>query len=186
MDFKARPLNKKIFEKQSSLPLVEKKKSTFFDEFKLSQANTKLGKRTLDEYLGEQEKMRTAEFKALKLDKKILLGNSEVKPKERKSEVRLKIEPFNLATERRVKERTATLSPQSEKSTFKARPVPSYRFFEVEKQVSRKLEFAEFELSTSKRMSEKKQKNLVSTSPERFKARQMPDFCSVSRVTAGI
>ena len=51
---------------------MEKKKSTFFYEFKLSQANTKLGKRTLDEYLGEQEKMRTAEFKALKLDKKIL------------------------------------------------------------------------------------------------------------------
>ena len=81
---------------------MEKKKSTFFDEFKLSQANTKLGKRTLDEYLGEQEKMRTAEFKALKLDKKILLGNSEVRPKERKSEVRLKALPFNLATERRV------------------------------------------------------------------------------------
>ena len=72
MDFKARPLNKKIFEKQSSLPSVEKKKSTFFDEFKLSQANTNLGKLTLEEYLGEQEKMRTAEFKALKLDKKIL------------------------------------------------------------------------------------------------------------------
>jgi len=69
---------------------VEKRKSTCFDEFKLSQANTKLGKRTLDEYLEEQEKMRTAEFKALKLDRKILEGNSEPKLKERKSEVRLK------------------------------------------------------------------------------------------------
>jgi len=69
---------------------VEKRKSTFFDEFKLSLANTKLGKRTLDEYLEEQEKMRTAEFKALKLDRKILEGNSVPKLKERKSEVRLK------------------------------------------------------------------------------------------------
>jgi len=34
--------------------------------------------------------MRTAEFKALKLDRKILEGNSEPKLKERKSEVRLK------------------------------------------------------------------------------------------------
>ena len=46
-------------------------KVRYFEKFKLSQANNKLGKRTLVEYLEQNEKMQKAEFKARVLDKKM-------------------------------------------------------------------------------------------------------------------
>jgi hypothetical protein len=49
-DFKAKPLNKKIFEEGPKLPEVEKRLKTTFDEFQLSKSNGKLGKRSLIEY----------------------------------------------------------------------------------------------------------------------------------------
>ena len=50
--FTARPLNKQILEKQSMLPAVEKKKTTEFEEFNLSQTNdlTKRTRKILEEY----------------------------------------------------------------------------------------------------------------------------------------
>lgn len=57
--------------KQAYLPTVGKKQATNFEKFKLSQANNKLGKRTLVEYLEQNEKMQKAEFKARVLDKKM-------------------------------------------------------------------------------------------------------------------
>ena len=48
--FKARPLKKKILEKASTLPIVEKKEQTEFEEFRLSMGNQNIGKKTLLEY----------------------------------------------------------------------------------------------------------------------------------------
>jgi len=51
--FKARPFNKIIFQKEASLPQVEKKKATDFSGFKLSNSNAKLGRKALEDYLEE-------------------------------------------------------------------------------------------------------------------------------------
>jgi len=71
IDFKAMPMNRKIMERKSALPCVTKRASTTFTEFSLSQPNSKLGKRTLREYLNEQEKMAKAAFKAKVIDKRV-------------------------------------------------------------------------------------------------------------------
>jgi hypothetical protein len=47
-EFKARPFNKKIFEKTASLPKVNKRQGTSFEEFTLSKSNSKLNKKTLE------------------------------------------------------------------------------------------------------------------------------------------
>lgn len=62
--FKARKFNKKIFERTSKLPEVEKKDKTDFSEFKISKTNKSL--KTIEE--------STKEFKALPLNKKLLQG----------------------------------------------------------------------------------------------------------------
>lgn len=72
--FKARPLNKAIFERQASLPAVEKKQKTTFEQFKLSQTNIKLGAKTLVEYKEELEKIEKSNFKARALNKAVLAG----------------------------------------------------------------------------------------------------------------
>lgn len=48
--FKARPFKKAIFEKAENLPQVEKRKQTEFDEFKLSNPESALRRKTLIEY----------------------------------------------------------------------------------------------------------------------------------------
>ena len=53
--FKAKPLNKKIFEKQPSFPQIDKKQQTSFNEFNLSKSNGKLIKRTYEEYMVDKE-----------------------------------------------------------------------------------------------------------------------------------
>ena len=53
--FKAKPLNRKIFENQPSLKQVDKKPMTNFTEFNLSKSNCKLGKRTFEEYMTNKE-----------------------------------------------------------------------------------------------------------------------------------
>ena len=70
-EFKAKPLNRKILERQSALPSVTKRETTSFTEFSLSQPNSKLGKRTMHEYLDEQERMSKASFKAQIIDKRV-------------------------------------------------------------------------------------------------------------------
>lgn len=53
-DFKAKPFNKKIFE-NPFVPKIEKKEVVSFEEFKLSKSNTKLAKKSLEEYLYNKE-----------------------------------------------------------------------------------------------------------------------------------
>lgn len=53
------------------MPTVVRKQATNFDEFKISQTNTKLGKRALVEYLEQNEKMLKGDFKARVFDKKM-------------------------------------------------------------------------------------------------------------------
>jgi len=55
------------------VPYVEKKETTSFDEFRLSQSNTKLGKRTLEEYLFNKENSNSNVFRARSLDKNLFL-----------------------------------------------------------------------------------------------------------------
>ena len=68
-NFKALPLNKSMFKRAASLPRVEKKMKTGFDEFKLSNGNQNLGRKTLIEYQEEIERMQNAQFKAKAFDK---------------------------------------------------------------------------------------------------------------------
>lgn len=63
--FKATPLNKKIFERPSRLPEVQRKEKTDFSEFTLSQTNRKSA-------LPATSDTQTKDFKALPLNKKIL------------------------------------------------------------------------------------------------------------------
>ncbi len=72
--FKARPFNKKVFDRIESLPTVEKKKETKFTEFSLSKSNCKLGKKTFTEYVTNKENacVATNSFRAKSLDKKML------------------------------------------------------------------------------------------------------------------
>jgi 5-methylcytosine-specific restriction endonuclease McrBC regulatory subunit McrC len=94
-DFKALPLNKKIFDKQDSLPEVGKKSATSFDEFKLSRPNSKLGKRSLEDYLTEQERLKKAEFKARSLDKKVLRTPPRLLSRQA-TELKTECAPFNF------------------------------------------------------------------------------------------
>ena len=81
-EFKARPFNRKIFEKSAGkLPSVERKAPTQFTEFSLSHSNIKLGKRTLNEYLYKEN---STNFKALPLDKKIFDQGSLITPRKDK------------------------------------------------------------------------------------------------------
>lgn len=97
--FKARPFNRKIFEKSAGkLPSVERKETTSFNEFSLSNSNAHLGKRTLGEYLLNKENSTT--FKALPLDKKIL--EHAITPRKEKPQV-TEASPFTFRTDERLK-----------------------------------------------------------------------------------
>jgi hypothetical protein len=50
-EFKARPINPHLFEHPSRLPVVERKNATIFEEFRLSNSNGNLGKRTYRDYI---------------------------------------------------------------------------------------------------------------------------------------
>ena len=63
--FKATPLNKKIFERPSKLPEVQRKEKTDFSEFSLSQTNRKSA-------LPVSTASQIKDFKALPLNRKIL------------------------------------------------------------------------------------------------------------------
>ena len=51
--FKAIPFKKSMFERQASLPPVEKRQQTSFDAFNLSQSNQNIASKTLREYQEE-------------------------------------------------------------------------------------------------------------------------------------
>ena len=67
--FKARPFKKIIFEKADSLPQVEKRGKTSFEEFKLSNPECVLRNKSLIEYQKELERMKNARFRARSFDK---------------------------------------------------------------------------------------------------------------------
>lgn len=72
-EFKAKPLNKKIFENVPKLPSIEKKQQTTFEEFSLSRSNAKLAKKSLVEYMRNKENSNSnILFRARSVDKKIL------------------------------------------------------------------------------------------------------------------
>lgn len=54
--FKARPFIKEIFERKQSLSLTPHKKLTTFNEFSLSQSNSKLSRNNFDSSLENKEK----------------------------------------------------------------------------------------------------------------------------------
>lgn len=69
-DFKARPLNKRIFDTQPKLPVIERRQKTDFDEFRLSRSNAKLAKKTLEEYQNKENSSVNL-FRAKSFDRKI-------------------------------------------------------------------------------------------------------------------
>ena len=173
-------MNKKILEHPTFVPHVEKREATAFDEFRLSQSNTKLGKRTLEEYLLNKENASQNVFRARSLDKNLFLQKTprtDVKQKRITEQ-----SPFALRTEERRFLRKPSLadetSERQEGSTFKAREMPRYRFFEVKHEAQRQIVFQEFSLATQRRLSESRNRrsNSQDESETRFRALPMPDF----------
>ena len=119
--FKARKINKKIFERPSALPVVEKKDKTGFNEFKISKSNK--APKSIEE--------SSKDFKALPLNKKLLQGQlfKPVVPEEKHS---IEQQPFNLKTDERSKTKDKKLN-EEETVVFKAREMPTYKFFEPKK-----------------------------------------------------
>ena len=61
-----------MFNRQASLPPVEKKQRTNFEVFKLSQSNANLGGKTLRDYQDEISRLKNAKFTARSLDRSML------------------------------------------------------------------------------------------------------------------
>ena len=62
--FKARPVNQKIFTREPSFPKIEKKNTTSFNEFKLSQPKSR--------DISMEIERQSTDFKARSLNRKIL------------------------------------------------------------------------------------------------------------------
>lgn len=77
---------------------------------------------------------------------------------------RLQFVPFNLSTEQRERERKQRNEDKAEEKAgknFRARPMPKYKFFEVEKQETpSNPTFEEFNLRTVERSQSKNRKSL--------------------------
>lgn len=150
-EFKARPLNKKIFEQIGKLPEVDKKATTHFDEFRLSQSNVKLSKKTIEEYRLNKE--NSYHFKARSLDKRLLEQPTftpvigEHKPIEQ-SPFKFKLDELN----RQRDPSQASIDRENSIAAFKAREMPKYKFFEVKHDSHKKIEFKEFQFATQKKM----------------------------------
>jgi hypothetical protein len=93
--------------------------------------------------------------------------------------------PFNLSTETRGRQRKEPdRSTKEEKAAFRAKPMPSYKFFEVNKDAAAKeAKFEPFNLKTTERSESRKRASLPSdeaalrkTQTFTFKATKMPDF----------
>lgn len=114
----------------------------------------KLGKRTLDEYLQEQQQTDT--FKARLLNRSILKPRATMSASRQSAQPRLKFVPFEFQTEIRLKRERRSVSAMSSKSEssqhFRARPKPDYKFFQPKPAMKHETSFASFELSTTKRM----------------------------------
>lgn len=187
-NFKARPFDKKKFEKQTRLPSILKKTATEFTEFRLSKSNMKLGKKTFEEYVHNKENVETA-FRARSLDRRIFEENAAKKfQTETKKKVTLQTQ-FNFKTEERLTrrkgpERLSNSADQrgSEQQEFRARAMPKYQFFEVKHEPHKKILFQEFNLCTERRVSAKKRSSSSDetmkqeTEEHKFKALPMPNF----------
>ena len=132
-----------MFERAQSLPKVDKREKTDFDEFRLSHGNNNLGKKTLLEYQQDIEKMRNATFRARSFDRQQFEKKRSMSESKKDSVAaqaqRLAIEPFNLSTEQRGSKRRRWVieeekSNSSVEKKFKARPKPNYKFFEVKRE----------------------------------------------------
>ena len=121
-NFKAKPLNKKIFERPSKLPEVPKKEKTDFAAFSLSQTNKKAA----------QEEQHNLEFKALPLNKKMLQEPTFRPSTIAEERAHTDAKPFNLKTEERSKSKRPV--DEEEMVGFKAREMPNYKFFEPKKE----------------------------------------------------
>ena len=98
--------------------------------------------------------------------------------------------PFNFNTDERSKSRlrqSIESSESKEEKTFKAKAMPSYKFFEPNKsEIKQKTtEVQEFNFKTDERSLQKSQsmKSNVSEDSTGFKARKMPDFNCSNQLT---
>ena len=144
-EFKARPFNKKIFEHTSSLPQIDKKTATNFEEFVLSKSNTMLAKKTLDEYLQNKENNSANLFRARSFSRKLLEPSSKTPRLEFKKRQLTDFSPFNFKTEERLQMRNSVSNEQESQNQgsnySRARSMPKYRFFEVKHEIQKKITF---------------------------------------------
>lgn len=109
----------------STLPEVEKKDVTLFSEFKLSKTN----RNEKENLQGQIDKV----FKAKSLNKKIL-EEADFKVVENKRNIEMS--PFNLKVDERLKnkDKSKDYLEDFSKSSFKAKQMPNYKFFEPTKE----------------------------------------------------
>ena len=184
--FKARPLNKRIFE-TAFKPSKTEKKVIAFDEFKLSKSNGKLAKRSLFEYLKDKENngtgFRARSFSKNKFEQQLQCPKTEVKPKRMTA-----FSPFKFRTEERLRLKSNEREDSSQYSNsqcyFHAREMPKYNFFELKHEPQRKVLFQEFQLATRNR-SRSRVMSQMSDHTESvsnvFRALPMPNFSELFR-----
>ncbi|CDW88686.1 UNKNOWN [Stylonychia lemnae] len=180
-NFKARPLNKMIFEKTLGVPpKMEKMTTNEFMEFNLQ--TLKRQKTTKH----DTQELQTKPFKALELNKKIF--EAPIGMYERKSappnSYKYEFKDFKFKTEERLQEHkkkdTERLGSVDEKLyRFKAREMPRFPSppSPQKSQISNNTNFQEFNLCTEKRSKEQKER--LSCPPQikqKFSAIPMPDF----------
>lgn len=124
VQFKARELNKKIMNCVSPLPEVERKELTSFSEFNLS--NNLRG----DDKENPAQEVYDTSFKARDVDRKIL-QDATFKPDLSSCQKKVVTHPFNFETDKRVSRKEPKDNMSC--SSFKATPVPNYKFFELAK-----------------------------------------------------
>lgn len=164
--FKARELNRKILTSVGKLPDVELKQLTTFDEFQLSKTNN------MNQDF-DKENPQFSPFKARQVDRKIL-QEATFKPQINNQKIETK--PFDFQTEKRCGKMPKLQLTQS-CSGFKANPMPSYKFFEIDGKKSAKKNLTkskEFKLSQS--CKKKVSFEESGENHHQFKARAVPDF----------
>ena len=111
--------------------------------------------------------MKNARFKARSLDKSLFEEDDKrclSDSKKHSTAIRIKVAPFNLNTDERGRKRQKPVGKKQD-NLFKAKAMPTYKFFEPkldESNTAKKIDFEEFSLQTADR-SLKKQQSLKST-----------------------
>eukprot|EP00347_Sterkiella_histriomuscorum_P010140 403377448 len=181
--FKARPMNKRIFQKTVGVPAkMEKLTTNQFQEFNLL-TNQRCPQKDLKL---EEPKQELKVFKALELNKKIF--EAPIGMYERKSAPPLshnfQFKEFKLKSDERVEEhnkKRMERQGQEEKYEFKAREMPKFPMPpSPQKSVisSNAITFKEFNLQTDRRVLEFKERKSCPPpiKKENFHAQPMPDF----------